>query len=57
MALAGSLVSVLVYYRDFLPMALDVASRAARRGAAAASVHPMQGFLTVAYARTTQWNL
>ena len=52
MALAGSLVSVLVYYRDFLPMALDVASQAARRGAAAASVHPVQGFLTVAYART-----
>ena len=50
--LAGSLVSVLVYYRDFLPMVLDVFSHAARRGAVAASVHPAQGFLTVAYART-----
>jgi hypothetical protein len=50
--LAGSLVSVLVYYRDFLPMVLDVAGHAASRGGAAASVHPVQGFFAVAYART-----
>jgi hypothetical protein len=50
--LAGSLASVLVYYQDFLPMVLDVFSHAARLGAVAASVHPVQGFLTVAYART-----
>ena len=50
--LVGSLVSVLVYYRDFLPMVLDVFSHAASRGGAAVSVHPVQSFLTVAYART-----
>ncbi|HEY2944117.1 MAG TPA: hypothetical protein VGN09_16910 [Vicinamibacteria bacterium] len=49
---AGSLVSVLAYYRDFLPMVLDVVSHAASRRGAAISVHPVQGFLAVAYART-----
>jgi hypothetical protein len=52
MGLGGSLVSVLVYYRDFLPMVLDVFSHAVSPGAVAVSVHPVQGFLTVAYART-----
>jgi hypothetical protein len=52
MGLAGSLVSVLVYYRDFLPMVFDVLGHATRAGAAAASVHPVQGFFAVAYSRT-----
>lgn len=52
MALAGSLVSVVVYYRDFLPMVVDVLSHAASRGGQAASVHPVQGFFLVAYSRT-----
>lgn len=52
MGLAGSLVSVLVYYRDFLPMVGDVLGHAMRSGAAATSVHPVQGFFVVAYART-----
>jgi hypothetical protein len=52
MGLAGSLASVLVYYRDFLPMVLDVAARAAGGGGAAASVYPVQSFFVVAYSRT-----
>ena len=52
MGLAGSVVSVLVYYRDFLPMVLDVVSHAARGGGSAASAHPVQGFFAVAYSRT-----
>jgi hypothetical protein len=52
MGLAGSLVSVLVYYRDFLPMVIDVAARAAGGGGAPASVYPVQSFLVVAYSRT-----
>ncbi|PYQ02854.1 MAG: hypothetical protein DMF82_14840 [Acidobacteria bacterium] len=52
MGLAGSFVSVLVYYRDFLPMVFDVFGHATRSGAAAASVHPVQGLFAVAYART-----
>lgn len=52
MGLAGSLVAVLVYYRGFLPMVLDVLAHAGHPGGAAASVHPVQGFFTVAYART-----
>ena len=51
MGLLGSLVSVLLYYRDFLPMVLDVAAHAGRDGAAV-SVHPVQGFFAVAYGRT-----
>jgi hypothetical protein len=52
LGLAGSLVSVLVYYRDFLPMVFDVAVRASGGGGAAASVYPVQSFFVVAYSRT-----
>jgi hypothetical protein len=52
MGLAGSLVSVLAYYRDFLPMVAGLLSHAASRDPAAASVHPVQGFFEVAYSRT-----
>jgi hypothetical protein len=52
MGLAGSAVSVLVYYRDFLPMAVDVASRIAGGAQRAASRYPIQSFWAVAYART-----
>jgi hypothetical protein len=48
MGLAGSLVSVVLYYRDFLGMALDVGSRAG----AAVSRYPVQSFWAVAYGRT-----
>ena len=48
--LLGSAVSVLVYYRDFLGMALDVTQRAASGGPA--SHYPVQAWWTVAYGRT-----
>jgi hypothetical protein len=52
MGLAGSLVAVLVYYRGFLPMVIDVLAHAGGRGGASASVHPVQSFFAVAYGRT-----
>ena len=52
MGLVASLFSVLVYYRDFLPMVFDVAAHATSGGGAAVSVHPVQSFFAVAYGRT-----
>jgi len=52
MGLAGSFASVLVYYRDFLPLVLDVFAHATSRDGAAASGYPVQSFFVVAYART-----
>ena len=53
MGAAGSAVAVALYYRDFLPMVADVASRIALGGAAGApSRYPIQSFWTVAYGRT-----
>jgi hypothetical protein len=50
--LAGSAVSVLLYYRDFLPMFADVAARIAGGAARAPSRYPVASFFKVAYART-----
>jgi hypothetical protein len=52
MGLLGALLAVLVYYRDFLGMAVDVAARAAGGAPAAASRYPIQGWLAVTYERT-----
>jgi hypothetical protein len=52
MGLAGSAIAVLAYYRDFLPMALDVASRIAAGAGRVASRYPIQSFWAVAYGRT-----
>jgi hypothetical protein len=51
MGLLGSLVSVALYYRDFLPMLTDVLGRLAG-AAAAAPRYPVQPFLAVAAGRT-----
>lgn len=51
MGLAGSALSVALYYRDFLPMLADVAPRIAA-GAAAAPRYAVQPFLSVAAARS-----
>lgn len=50
--LAGSAVSVLLYYRDFLPMFADVAGRMAGGAARAPSRYPVESFFKVAWART-----
>jgi hypothetical protein len=50
LGLLGSAASVLLYYRDFLGMALDVTQRAASGGPA--SHYPVQGWWTVAWGRT-----
>ena len=52
MGLAGSAAAVLLYYRDFLPMAMDVASRIAGGAQGAPSRYPVESFWAVAYART-----
>jgi hypothetical protein len=52
MGVLGSLLAVAVYYRDFLPMATDVAGRGLSGAPAAASRYPVQGFASVAFART-----
>jgi hypothetical protein len=51
MGVAGTLVALAVYYRDFLPMALDVVRRAAE-GGPTISRYPVRGWLEVAYERT-----
>jgi hypothetical protein len=51
MALLASAVSVAVYYRDFVPMALDLAGRALA-GGGAPSRYPVRSFWAVAYERT-----
>jgi hypothetical protein len=48
--LAGALLAVALYYRDFLGMALDLGSRAG--GGGAVSRYPVQSFWAVAYGRT-----
>jgi hypothetical protein len=50
MGVVGSAVSVALYYRDFLPMALDVAQRAT--AGSRASHYPVQSWLAVAIGRT-----
>jgi hypothetical protein len=50
-AALGSALSVAVYYRDFVPMALDLAGRALS-GAGAPSRYAVQGFWAVASERT-----
>jgi hypothetical protein len=50
MGALGALASVLLYYRDFLGMATDVAQRAG--GGGPTSHYPVQAWWTVAYART-----
>jgi hypothetical protein len=52
MGLLGALLAVLVYYRDFLGMLVDVAARAASGAPAAASRYPIQGWLAVTCERT-----
>ena len=52
MGLLGALLAVLVYYRDFLGMLVDVAGRAASGAPAAASRYPVQGFFAVALERS-----
>jgi hypothetical protein len=52
MGLAGSAIAVVAYYRDFLPMAADVASRIAAGAQRVASRYPIQSFWAVAYGRT-----
>jgi hypothetical protein len=51
MALLGSALSVAVYYRDFMPMALDLAGRALS-GSGAPSRYPVQSWLAVILERT-----
>ena len=52
MGLLGALFAVLVYYRDFLGMVVDVAARAASGAPAAASRYPIQSWAAVACERT-----
>jgi hypothetical protein len=52
MGLAGAAVSVALYYRDFLGMAVDVVARVAQGAARAPSRYPVRPFLLVAYERT-----
>jgi hypothetical protein len=52
MGLAGSALSVIAYYRDFLPMVVDVLSRIGGGAQRAASRYPVQSFWAVAYGRT-----
>ena len=52
MGAAGAAIAVLVYYRDFLPMALDVAARIGAGAARAPSRYPVQSFWLVAWSRT-----
>lgn len=52
MGLAGAAVSVALYYRDFLGMALDLVPRVAQGAARAPSRYPVRPFSLVAYERT-----
>jgi hypothetical protein len=52
MGLLASLVSVALYYRDFLGMVLDLAPRVGGGGAHSPSRYPVQPFLLVAWERT-----
>jgi hypothetical protein len=51
LGLLGSLLAVLVYYRDFMGMVIDVVPRIGG-GGAVASRYPVQGWLPVAWGRT-----
>ncbi len=57
MGVVGSVVSVAVYYRDFLPMAADVAGRLFGQAGVggAASRYPVQSWLTVIVSRSTDF--
>ena len=52
MGAAGSAIAFAAYYRDFLPMVADVASRILAGAARAPSRYPIQSFWAVAYGRT-----
>jgi hypothetical protein len=52
MTLAASALSLVVYYRDFLPMLLDLLPRIAGAEAGSVSRYPVRGWLQVAYERT-----
>jgi hypothetical protein len=52
MGAAGSMASVALYYRDFLPMAGDIASRVLAGAARAPSRYPVRPILAVAWERT-----
>jgi hypothetical protein len=52
MGLVASLLSLALYYRDFLPMVFDVVPRIAGGAARAASRYPVRSFWAVAYERT-----
>jgi hypothetical protein len=52
MGLAGAIVAVALYYRDFLGMVADLVPRVAAGAAHAPSRYEVQPFLSVAYART-----
>lgn len=55
MGLVGSVVSVALYYRDFLPMASEVAGRVVSHTGGAASRYPIQSWLAVSYGRTADF--
>jgi hypothetical protein len=57
MGLVGSVVSVALYYRDFLPMASDLAGRVMSHAGpgGAASRYPIQSWLAVSYGRTADF--
>jgi hypothetical protein len=52
MALVGSVVSLAVYYRHFLPMVIDLVPRVAGASAEGLSHYPVRGIFEVAYERT-----
>jgi hypothetical protein len=52
MGLAGAVVALVLYYRDFLGMVADLVPRVAAGAAHAPSRYEVQPFLAVAYART-----
>ena len=49
---SGSMLSVLLYYRDFMGMALDLAPRALGAVPGVESLYPIRGFIEVSYERT-----
>jgi hypothetical protein len=54
MGVAGSLLAIVLYYRDFLGMVFDLVPRMLAEPARA-SRYPIQGYLSVVYSRTTDF--
>jgi hypothetical protein len=54
MGVAGSLLAIVLYYRDFLGMVFDLVPRMLAESARA-SRYPIQGYLSVVYSRTTDF--